>query len=124
MNIYRQEGIQGSERAEVINLTKTTFCLQSDQINQTPLHSIEDLRIQWSYLLTQRGIYCHFELLTDISGLHALELSFEECGQGIEKYLRTKLRNKDVQFEDGELTLCIIQLLMAYLCLLLLQFHF
>uniref|UniRef100_A0A3P9A0A1 Uncharacterized protein n=1 Tax=Esox lucius TaxID=8010 RepID=A0A3P9A0A1_ESOLU len=100
VNIYRQEGIQGSERAVVINLMKTTFCLQH-------------LRIQWPYLFTPRGLYCHFEL-TDITVLHALELSIEECGQGIEKYLRTKLKNKDVQSEDGELTLCIIQLLMAY----------
>ncbi|XP_069395202.1 uncharacterized protein [Paralichthys olivaceus] len=114
VNIYRQEGIQGSERAEVINLMKTTFCLQRNHINQTPAPSIEDLRIQWPYLFTPRGLYCHFELLTDISVLRALELSIEECGQGIEKYLRTKLKNKDVQSEDGELTLCIIQLLMAY----------
>lgn len=115
VNIYRQEGIQGSERAEVINLMKTTFCLQRNQINETPGPSIEDLRIQWPYLFTQKGIYCHFELLTDISVLRALELSIEECGQRIEKYLRTKLKNKAGQSEDGEeLTLCIIQLLMAY----------
>ncbi|XP_058477704.1 uncharacterized protein LOC131448912 [Solea solea] len=114
VNIYRQEGIQGSQRAEVINLMKTTFCLQRNHINQTPAPSIEDLRIQWPYLFTPRGLYCHFELLTDTSILRALELSIEECGQGIEKYLRTKLKNKDVQSEDGELTLCIIQLLMAY----------
>uniref|UniRef100_A0A8P4K3W5 Sterile alpha motif domain-containing protein 3 n=1 Tax=Dicentrarchus labrax TaxID=13489 RepID=A0A8P4K3W5_DICLA len=114
VNIYRQEGIQGSERAEVINLMKTTFCLQRNHINQTPAPSIEDLKIQWPYLFTPRGLYCHFELLTDISVLRALELSIEECGQGIEKYLRTKLKNKDVQSEDGELTLCIIQLLMQY----------
>ncbi|KAL7385137.1 hypothetical protein ABVT39_016381 [Epinephelus coioides] len=119
VNIYRHEGIQGGERAEVINFMKTTFCLQRKQINQTPAPSIEDLRIQWPYLFTQRGIYCHFQLLTDINVLRALELSIEECGQGIERYLRTKLKTKDVQSdvsngEDGELTLRIIQLLMAY----------
>lgn len=108
------EGIQGSERAEVMNLMKTTFCLQRSQINVTPAPSIEDLRIQWPYLFTQKGIYCHFELLTDISVLRALELSIEECGQRIEKYLRTKLKDKAGQSEDGALALCIIQLLMAY----------
>lgn len=118
-NIYRQEGIHGGERAEVINLMKTTFCLQRNQINKTPAPSIEDLRIQWPYLFTQRVIYSHFELLTDINVLRALELSIEECGQGMEKYLRTKAKKKDVQpdvsqSEDGELTLRIIQLLMAY----------
>ncbi|KAK0134680.1 THAP domain-containing protein 1 [Merluccius polli] len=112
-NIYSQEGIHGGERAEVINLMKATFCLQRNQINQTPAPSIGDLRIQWPYLFTQRGIYCHFELLTDISVLRALELSIEECGRGMEKYLRTKAKNKDVG-EDRELTLRVVQLLMAY----------
>lgn len=118
-NIYRQEGIDAGERAEVIHLMKTTFCLQCDQINLTPPPSFEDLRIQWPYLFTQRGLYCHFELLTDINVLRTLELSIEECGEGMEKYFRSKSKNKDVQSvvsqgEDGELTLRVIQLLMAY----------
>ncbi len=86
-------------------------------MNQTP--SIENLRIQWPYLFIQRGIYYHFKLLTHISVLRALELSTEECGQGMEKYLRTKAKNKVVQSvvsqgEDEELILCVIQQLMAY----------
>ncbi|KTG31283.1 hypothetical protein cypCar_00040732 [Cyprinus carpio] len=96
---------------------KTTFCLQRRHINQAPSPSIEDMRIQWPYLFTQRGIFIHFELLTDINVLRVLDLSIKECGQGIRKYLQTKSKNKDVQSivtqdEDGELTL--IQLLMAY----------
>ncbi|KAK7127276.1 hypothetical protein R3I94_008826 [Phoxinus phoxinus] len=112
--IYRQEGIQGGEKAEVINLMKTTFCLQRKSINQIPAPSIEDLRIQWPYLFTQRSIFSHFELLTDNNVLRAMDLSIKECGQGIVKYLMTKAKNKDAiaQGEDGELTL--IQLLMAY----------
>lgn len=101
----------------MINLMKTTFCLQRRHINQAPSPSIEDMRIQWPYLFTQRGIFIHFELLTDINVLRVLDLSIKECGQGIRKYLQTKSKNKDVQSivtqdEDGELTL--IQLLMAY----------
>ncbi|XP_059354194.1 uncharacterized protein LOC132157507 [Carassius carassius] len=115
--IYRQEGIRSGEKGEVINLMKTTFCLQRRHINQAPSPSIEDMRIQWPYLFTQRGIFIHFELLTDINVLRVLDLSIKECGQGIRKYLQTKSKNKDVQSivtqdEDGELTL--IQLLMAY----------
>lgn len=45
--IYRQEGICSGEKGEVINLMKTTFCLQRKHINQTPSPSIEDMRIQW-----------------------------------------------------------------------------
>lgn len=119
--IYRQEGIHSGEKGEVINLMKTTFCLQRKHINQTPSPSIEDMRIQpfhpKSNLFTQRGIFNHFELLTDINMLWALDLSTKECGQRIRKYLQTKSKNKDVQSgvsqdEDGELTL--IQQLMAY----------
>nr|XP_023696093.1 uncharacterized protein LOC111858502 [Paramormyrops kingsleyae] len=43
-NIYRQEGIHGGERAEVIHLMKTTFSLQRNQINQTPALSIAELK--------------------------------------------------------------------------------
>ncbi|XP_034554468.1 uncharacterized protein LOC117823392 [Notolabrus celidotus] len=116
-SIYRQEGADAGERAEVINLMKTTFCLQRSQINQTPSAFFEDLRNQWPYLFTERGIFCHFELLTDINVSHALELFIEECGQRIEKYLKTKSKRKDRQhvvYKDGELTLRIIQLLMGY----------
>ncbi|XP_034552531.1 uncharacterized protein LOC117822036 [Notolabrus celidotus] len=119
VNIYRQEGIQGGERAEVIDLMKKTFCLQCNQINQSPAPTIEDFRIQWPYLFTQRGIYCHFEKLTDISVLRALELSISECGQRIEKYFRTKSKKKEEQSvvsegEDVEITLRVIKLLMSY----------
>lgn len=66
----------------------------------------------------RHNYYSHFEVLTDISVLDALELSIEECGPRMEKYLRAK--NKDPESvivahcEDGELTLRLIQLLMAY----------
>uniref|UniRef100_A0A3B3T6F9 Uncharacterized protein n=1 Tax=Paramormyrops kingsleyae TaxID=1676925 RepID=A0A3B3T6F9_9TELE len=105
-NIYRQEGIHGGERAEVIHLMKTTFSLQRNQINQTP----------WPYLFTQKGIYCHFELLTGVNVLHAMEQCIQECGQGIETYLRTKAKNMVAlsQNEDVELSLRLIQLLMTY----------
>ncbi|XP_072769410.1 uncharacterized protein [Nerophis lumbriciformis] len=114
--IYKREGVHGGERAEVVNLMKATFCLQRNQINTTPVPSLDDLRNQWPFLFTQRGILDHLELLTDISFLRALELSIEECGQRVEMYLRTKAKNQSTLpvDEDGELTLRIIQLLMAY----------
>uniref|UniRef100_A0A673AGA4 Si:ch211-111e20.1 n=1 Tax=Sphaeramia orbicularis TaxID=375764 RepID=A0A673AGA4_9TELE len=77
-NIYKQEGLNSIEKAQVLNLMKTTFCLQRNHINQTPAPSTEDMRIQWPYLFTQRGIYSHFESLTGINVLHPLELSIEE----------------------------------------------
>ncbi|KAK2829197.1 hypothetical protein Q7C36_017187 [Tachysurus vachellii] len=102
-NIYRQEGIHSGEKAEVINLMKTTFCLQHNKINETPAPSIQNLRIQWPYLFTQ-----------NISVLSALELSLKDCGQGIVKYLMTKAKNKPVISEGEDAELTFIQLLMAY----------
>ncbi|CAJ1064737.1 uncharacterized protein LOC113051318 [Xyrichtys novacula] len=58
-------------------------------------------------------------VIIGINVLHASELSIEESGSGIEKYLMTKAKNKDAQSivsqtKEGELILSIIQLLMAY----------
>lgn len=114
-SIYGQEGMRGSDRAEVIDLMQKTFPLQRSQINQTPAPSIEDLKAQWPYLFTQKGIFAHFESLTGISILHALDLSISECGQMVERYLRTKLKNtQSSESQADDRTLQIIKLLMAY----------
>lgn len=96
-NIYKQEGLNGGQRAEVIHLMETTYSLQRTHINQMPASSIEDLKMKWPFLFTQRGIYAHFELLTDIKVLQVLELSIEECGRAIVEYFRTKSKQRDVQ---------------------------
>jgi len=118
-NIYKQEGLNGGQRAEVIHLMETTYSLQHIHINQMPASSIEDLRMKWPNLFTQRGIYAHFELLTDIKVLQVLELSMEECERVVVEYFRTKSNHRDVQalFSqglDGDLTLQVIKLVMAH----------
>nr|XP_055049999.1 uncharacterized protein LOC129436113 [Misgurnus anguillicaudatus] len=117
--IYCREGINGGERAEVNQLMETTFCLQRRQINILPAPAISDLKEQWPYLFTQKGLYAHFELLTDIKVLHALELSMEECGRAILEFFSNKPTNADVKAvlslrSDLELSFCVIQLLMAH----------
>ncbi|XP_074539429.1 uncharacterized protein LOC141800652 isoform X4 [Halichoeres trimaculatus] len=115
-SIYKHEGVHGGERAEVINLMKTTFCLQRNHINKSPTASFEDLRIQWPFLFTERGIFCHFVQLTGINVLRALEESIEESGQVMEKYLRTKVKHRaqGAVPRNGELTFRITRLLLAY----------
>lgn len=98
---------------------ETTYSLQRTHINQMPASSIEDLRMKWPYLFTQRGINAHFELLTDIKILQVLELSMEECGRAIVEYFKTKSNHRDVQAVfsqglDGDLPLQVIHLLMAH----------
>lgn len=117
--IYRRDGINGGERAEVKQLLETTFCLQRQQINVLPTPAIADLREKWPFLFTQKGLYGHFELLTDIKVLRALELSMEECGRAIIEFFSNKPTNTDVravlsQRPNLEQSFCVIQLLMAH----------
>ncbi|KAM7401410.1 hypothetical protein PAMA_005551 [Pampus argenteus] len=118
-NIYKQEGLNGGQRAEVIHLMETTYSLQHLHINEMPAPSVEDLWMKWPYLFTQRGIYAHFELLTDIKALQVLELSMEEYGQAVVEYFRTKSNHRDVQALvsqglDRDLTLLVVKLVMAH----------
>lgn len=119
VEIYSQEGAGGAERAEVKNQMERTFCLQRRDINALPPPDAEDLRSQWPFLFTQKFIYGHFELLTDITVLRSLELSMEECGTAITQYFTRKPTNQDVKdvlskSEDNELALRVVQLLMAH----------
>ncbi|XP_062260863.1 uncharacterized protein LOC133968703 isoform X2 [Platichthys flesus] len=117
--IYRQEGAGGVEKAEVQTLMEKTFCLQRRHINTIPTPAIEDIRSKWPYLFSQKCIYAHFELLTDLNVLRLLELAMEECGQSIIEYFRSKSTNKNVQSalyhgENSEVALHVVQLLMAH----------
>ncbi|XP_037645758.1 uncharacterized protein LOC119500207 isoform X2 [Sebastes umbrosus] len=117
--IYIRDGINGAERAEVKQLMETTFYLQRCHINALPAPTIEDLRTKWPYLFTQKGLYAHFEHLTDIPVLRTLELSMAEFGRTIVELLKTKPTNAGVNEvlslgEDVQLSLRVIQLLMAH----------
>ncbi|XP_065804977.1 uncharacterized protein [Labrus bergylta] len=117
--IYHRDGVNGVERAEVKQLMETTFRLQRCQMNALPAPTLTDLREKWPYLFTQKGLYAHFELLTDIKVLRALELAMEECGRAIVEFFKQKPTNADVQAAllcgpNLELSFCVIQLLMAH----------
>lgn len=84
-----------------------------------PAPAIADLIKQWPYLFTQKGLCGHFELLTDIKVLRALELATEECGRAIIEFFTNKPTNADVravllQHPDLEPSFCFIQLLMPH----------
>ncbi|KAK0154388.1 hypothetical protein N1851_003542 [Merluccius polli] len=118
--IYSREGINGADRAEIKQLMETTFYLQRCHINVLPAPTIEDLKTKWPYLFSQKGLYSHFEFLTDIPVLRTLELAMEECGKAIVEFFKTKPTNvkvKEVPLSlggDVELSYCVLQLLMAH----------
>ncbi|XP_014829395.1 PREDICTED: uncharacterized protein LOC106907987 [Poecilia mexicana] len=116
---FNKYGINGDDRPEVTDLMETTYSLQRQHINRIPAPSITDLQINWPFLFTQRGIFSHFELLTDVPLLHVLELSIEECGNAVVEYFRTKVKASSVQTilaqkATGDLAFLVIQLLMAH----------
>lgn len=83
------------------------------------LACISELQTKWPFLFTQKGLYSHFELLTDVSVLRTLELAMEECGRKIIEYFKVKSTNKDVKdvlklSVDVDLSLVVLQLLMAH----------
>lgn len=62
--IYRQESIKRTDRAKRKQLMETTFYLQRCHINAFPAPILKELRTKWSHVLTQKGLYARFELLT------------------------------------------------------------
>uniref|UniRef100_A0A3Q1ER93 Uncharacterized protein n=1 Tax=Acanthochromis polyacanthus TaxID=80966 RepID=A0A3Q1ER93_9TELE len=118
--IYLRDGVQGVERAEVQQLMDTTFWLQCRQINALPAPTLTNLRENWPYLFTQKRLYAHFELLTDIKVLRVLELAMEECGRAIVEFFKQKPTNEDVRAtlssgqRNTELCFFVIQLLLAH----------
>ncbi|XDV22738.1 hypothetical protein PO909_027581 [Leuciscus waleckii] len=118
-DLYSQEGAKGAEKAEVEKLMETTFCLQRSQINSVPAPSVAELMEKWPYLFFQKGLFAHFELLTDINVLRALELSMEECGKNILEFFKSKPTNSEVKSilskdEPIDSSYQIVQLLMAH----------
>ncbi|KAJ8013305.1 hypothetical protein DPEC_G00051890 [Dallia pectoralis] len=117
-SLYGEEGINGGERSEVTELMRTTFSLQRQHINDIPASSVADLQLKWPFLFTQKGIYSHFELLTDVNVHRTLELAIAECGKTIVEYMRTKGKINDVQAvlqrENYDLTMHVTLLLMAH----------
>ncbi|KAL7826873.1 hypothetical protein AOLI_G00320820 [Acnodon oligacanthus] len=84
-----------------------------------PAPSIEDLKSKWPYLFTPRGIYAHFELLTDVKVAQVLEFSIQECGRATVEHFRTQLNHRDVQAVvsqglEGDLTFHVVQLVLAH----------
>lgn len=118
VSIYQREGLDGGERSEIIHNMEITYSIQRADINATPPPSIQDLKMRWPFLFSPRGIYAHFEHLTDVKVLQVLELSMEECGRAVVEFFRTEgnrdLMTMAIQGANRDLTYHVIQLVMAH----------
>ncbi|XP_063076098.1 uncharacterized protein LOC134466134 [Engraulis encrasicolus] len=96
-DIYCRSGRQGEETAEVGQLMAATFYLQRRQLNAMPSPTIVNLKSQWPYLFSPKGLIGHFQLLTDMQVLSALEAAMEDCGNMIVDLFKTRPTNAAVK---------------------------
>lgn len=121
-DIYSQSGAQGADRAEVNQLMATTFYLQRRHVNAMPSPTIAHLKTKWPYLFSQSGLIAHFQRLTDVQVLRALEVAIDDCGSIIVDMFKAKPTNAGVKEVlntyglSADLPYKIIKLLLAHFC--------
>ncbi|XP_076864064.1 uncharacterized protein LOC143516400 [Brachyhypopomus gauderio] len=120
--INPREGPAGADRGHLTQLMEATYYLQRKAINTSPAPTIVQLRSGWPYLFTQKELYNHFKLLTDISILEKMDDSIEDRGKMIVQFFRQKPTNEEVtrilsRFDAIGSTIlgpCVVLLLMAH----------
>uniref|UniRef100_A0A8C1PKJ5 Uncharacterized protein n=1 Tax=Cyprinus carpio TaxID=7962 RepID=A0A8C1PKJ5_CYPCA len=116
--LHSTEGMSGPNRGELHKLMEVTYYRQRRDINATP--PLSELKNSWPYLFCLKGIFLHFQLLTDISLLQKIMESIEGKGKRILSFFQEKPTNKEVcavlsKYQVGNsLVLCFFKLLMAH----------
>ncbi|KAJ4949670.1 hypothetical protein JOQ06_021179 [Pogonophryne albipinna] len=117
--MYSEEGMGGSERAEP--LMEKTYVIQRRYLNSLPAPDIEGIKGEWPFLFSQRGLYSHFGLLTDISILMKLQEALNNKGSTVIRFCQELNRHPGVENvlvnyvpEVSDKAACILLLLMAY----------
>ncbi|XP_067312741.1 uncharacterized protein [Pseudorasbora parva] len=118
--LHSTEGMSGATRGELHKLMEVTYYRQRRDINASPAPPLSELKNSWPYLFSLKGIFLHFNLLTDISLLQKIMESIEGKGKRILRFFQEKPTNNEVRavlskYQEGNsLVLCILQLLMAH----------
>ncbi|KAF3837957.1 hypothetical protein F7725_009725, partial [Dissostichus mawsoni] len=104
----------GSERAEP--LMEKTYVIQRRYLNSLPAPDIEGIKGEWPFLFSQRGLYSHFGLLTDISILMKLQEALNNKGSHSELNRHPGIEDVLANYvpEVSDKAACILLLLMAY----------
>lgn len=61
--MYSQEGMGEAERGEKI--LEKAYLLQQRYLNGNPPPSTSDVKEGWPFLFSQRGLYTHFDFITN-----------------------------------------------------------
>ncbi|XP_073688519.1 uncharacterized protein [Garra rufa] len=118
--LHSTEGSSGASRGELYKLMEVTYYRQRRDINANPPLPVSELKKSWPYLFYLKGMFLHFNLLTDIALLQRIMESMEGKGQRILRFFHEKPTNNDVRailskYQDGNsLVLCLLHLLMAH----------
>ncbi|XP_059902161.1 uncharacterized protein LOC132453333 [Gadus macrocephalus] len=108
----------GAETAE--HLMERTYITQRQFINRVPAPAIVEIKEEWPFLFSQRGLFSHFSLLTDVSIQTKYEEAMNSKGSTIIRFCQQLNRPgiKDVlakyEPEASDKAACILLLLMAY----------
>ncbi|KAJ0051237.1 hypothetical protein NL108_016537 [Boleophthalmus pectinirostris] len=122
--LFCTQGPAGEETAHIQRLMEAIYYLQRQHINAVPTCSIREYKLDWSYLFSPKGLYNHFQLLTNISILEKLEQAIEGKGKFILQFLDNKPTGPPGEIQkilwkyndlDGcDPCPCVILLLMAH----------
>lgn len=109
MSVYTGEGMSGAERAEPM-MEKTCIILTS---------IMSEIKQEWPFLFSQKCLFSHFNLLTDVNVLQKLQEAISRRGQTILDYCATldnpKIRDVLACYDpDSDKAACILLLLMLY----------
>ncbi|KAF7229538.1 uncharacterized protein [Nothobranchius furzeri] len=117
LNIYSEEGMKGAERAEP--MMEKTYVILRQYLNKMPAAAMSDIKEEWPFLFSQKSLFSHFALLTDINVLQKLQVAISQRGQTILDYCSTldhpKINEVLVNYaQDSDKAASILLVLMLY----------
>ncbi|KAK0142675.1 hypothetical protein N1851_019394 [Merluccius polli] len=115
--LAREEGMSGAERAEP--MMEKTYVILRKYLNKLPAAAMSEIKQEWPFLFSQKCLFSHFGLLTDVNVLQKLQEAISRRGQTILDYCATlenpKIRDVLACYDpDSDKAACILLLLMSY----------
>ncbi|XP_051813223.1 uncharacterized protein LOC127536544 [Acanthochromis polyacanthus] len=118
-NIYSEKGMGGAETAEA--LMEKTYVIQRQYLNSVPAPTVAEIQEEWPFLFSQRGLYIHFSLLTDVAFLDKMQEAINNKGSTIIRFCQELSRHPSIEEilakyepETSDKAVCVLLLLMAY----------
>ncbi|ROI15918.1 hypothetical protein DPX16_23248 [Anabarilius grahami] len=85
--VFLEEGMSGAERAEP--MMEKTYVILRKYLNKVPAAAMSEIKQEWPFLFSQKCLFSHFGLLTDVDVLQKLQEAISRRGQTILDYCAT-----------------------------------